>query len=134
MEEDGERWRRMVPGPHWIRCTTKGVHTASQTKATAIYALNELRFSCPNRKDVRSHREGPYPPSGVYQRKTTLDVIRHSYADWLKHFSEFHWGTYVLRLATNLSTLPSSGARCRPHCRLAISKIQQENFQNIARL
>ena len=89
VEEDGERWRRMVPGPHWIRCTTKGVHTASQTKATAIYALNELRFSCPNRKDVRSHREGPYPPSGVYQRKTTLDVIRHSYADWLKDFSEF---------------------------------------------
>ena len=25
-----------------------------------------------------------------------------------------------LRFATNLSTLPSSGVRCRPHCRLAI--------------
>ena len=57
------------------------------------------------------------------------NVIRYSHADWLKRFSEF-----VLRLATNLSTLPSSGVRCRPHCRLAISKVQQENFQNIARL
>ena len=85
-------------GPHWIRCTTKSVHTASQTKATAIYVLSELRFSCPHRKDVRSHREGPYTPSGVYQRKTTLDVIRYPHADWLKRFSG---GTCVLRLATS---------------------------------
>ena len=54
----------LTPGPHWIRCTTKGVHTASQTKASALYTLSELRFSCPHRKDVRSHREGPYTPSG----------------------------------------------------------------------
>ena len=124
-------------GPHWIQCTTKskGVHTASQTKATAIYALSELRFMCSHRKDVRSHREGTYTPSGVYQRKTTTIVtsyvIRYSHADWLKLF---FGGTYVLRLVTNPSTLPSSGVRCRPHCRLAISKIQQENFHNIARL
>ena len=81
--------RIIMPGSHWIRCTTKGVHTASQTKTTAIYALSELRFSCPHRKDVRSHREGPYTLSGVYQRKTTLDVIRYSRADWLKRFLEF---------------------------------------------
>ena len=62
-------------GPHWIRCTTKGVHTASQTKATAIYVLSELRFSCPHCKDVRSHREGTYTPSRVYQRKTTTIVM-----------------------------------------------------------
>ena len=49
--------RRLMLGPHWIRCTTKGVHTASQTKATAIYVLSELRFSCPHRKDLRSRRE-----------------------------------------------------------------------------
>ena len=31
--------------------------TASQIKATAIYVLSELRFSCSHRKDLRSHRE-----------------------------------------------------------------------------
>ena len=61
-------------GPHWIRCATKGVHTASQTKATAIYVLSELRFSCPHRKDLRSHGEGTYTPSRVYQRKSTTIV------------------------------------------------------------
>ena len=65
--------QRML-GPHWIRCTTEGVHTASQIKATAIYVLSELRFSCPHRKDLRSHREGTCTPSGVYQRKTTTIV------------------------------------------------------------
>ena len=55
----------LMLGPHWVRCTTKGVHTASQTKATAIYVLSELRCSCPHRKDLRSHHEGTYMPSGV---------------------------------------------------------------------
>ena len=54
-------------------------YTASQTKATAIYALSELRFSCSHRKDVRSHREGPYMPSGVSQRKTTLFCVKTSF-------------------------------------------------------
>ena len=93
--------------PHWVRCTTKGVHIASQTKATAIYALGKLRFSCPHRKDVRSHCEGLYTPSGVYQRKTSIDVIRYSHADWLKRFPEFLQGTYVLRWTC-------------PHYRLAV--------------
>ena len=64
------RQQSVMPGPHWIQCTTKGVHTASHTKATEIYALSEVRFSCPHRKDVRSHREG----TGVCQRKTTTIV------------------------------------------------------------
>ena len=64
----------LMLGPHWVRCTTKSVHTASQTKATVIYALSELPFSCPHRKDLRSHREGTYTPSGVYQRKATTIV------------------------------------------------------------
>ena len=64
----------LMLGPHWIRCTTNGVHTALQTKATAIYVLSELRFLCPHRKNVRSHCEGTYTPSRVYQRKTTTIV------------------------------------------------------------
>ena len=51
-----------------------GCPHASQTKVTEICALSELRFLCPHRKDVRSHREGPNTPSGVYQRKTTTIV------------------------------------------------------------
>ena len=65
---------KLMLGPHWIRFTTKGVHTASQTKATAIYVLSELRFLYPHRKDLRAHCEGTYTPSGVYQRKTTTIV------------------------------------------------------------
>ena len=66
----------IMPGPHWIRCMTKGVHTALQTKATAIYVLSELQFSCPHGKDVRFYWEGTHTPSGVYQRKTTTIVWR----------------------------------------------------------
>ena len=115
-------------GPHWIRCTTKGVHTVSQTKATAIYVLSELRFSCPHRKDLRSHREGTYTPSGVYQRKTTTIVML---------YVKMAFDTRTLIGPEEFYVICFTFCDLRrtcPHYRLAISKIRQETFQNVARL
>ena len=52
------------------------------------------------------------------------DVIRYSHADWLKRF---------LRNSSRRLTFCDLRRTC-PHYRLAISKIRQKNFQNIARL
>ena len=48
-----------------------------------------------------------------------------------KYYIYMYYNVYQIK---SLTHSPSSGVRCRPHYRLAISKIQQENFQNIARL
>jgi len=100
-----------------------------ETEWVTIFVSTPQRWSFSSRGNIYAIWCVPKENYNIRQ-----DIIRYSHADRVKRFLEFLHGAYVLRLATNLSTLPSSGVRCRPHCRLAISKIQQENFQNIARL